>query len=190
MPSLDDTIFAIAGALHALDPGPLAQLRRMEMGGPGAPMFWRLAAQHDFGDEERLIIWERIVRIMAILTPRGERSPSHRLHDKHHRLGAALCDGGNPGWGGGGEARPVLSEQRLAKLLTSRDKQRAQHMERACRALARTRNPAHGVNCTDIAAFLLFPTDPKPMQHMAQAYYARLERSTRNPETDRGGNDQ
>ena len=45
MPSLDETIATVSQRLLALDPGPLAELRRMDPDGVGTPIFWRLAAE-------------------------------------------------------------------------------------------------------------------------------------------------
>lgn len=98
MPSLDEKIGAVSQRLLGLDSGPLAELRRMEPGGPGTPIFWRLAAEHGFGEGETTQRWMQIVRILAILTPKSHLNPAARLHDRFRQLGRVLCDGGNQAW--------------------------------------------------------------------------------------------
>ncbi len=111
-------ISRLSAEMLALAPGPLAELRRMEPGGAGSAAYWRLASRCGFlhADAER---WLRIVKIMAILTPKGERQPSDRLHDPDRPLGAVLCDGGDPAWQPPHRDNPdgVLPEKRLARFL-------------------------------------------------------------------------
>ena len=83
--------------LLRLDPGSLAELRRMGTGGAGPLAFWRLAAECGFLDDPSEL-WRPIVQIFAILTPRGDRLATDRLHNARRRLGAVLCDGGDPVW--------------------------------------------------------------------------------------------
>lgn len=113
-----------------------------------------------------------IIRTLAILTPRH----GIRLHNGARRLGAVLCDGGNPGWPGNAERpRPALSEQRLVQLMKTRGSQRSNLFERAARSLSTTIVPGSGVNVPDIAYTLLLPDRYGPF--LARAYYRRLDRA-------------
>ena len=71
--AVDRAAIAAAWALQRLEPGPLAELRRMR-DPTGAPMFWRLAARHPktIGCREQQSEWMTIVRILAILSDRGD----------------------------------------------------------------------------------------------------------------------
>ena len=117
-----------------------------------------------------------LVRILAILTPKGDPSERHDLHDPQRRFGTVLCDGGDPAWPGPGSGRPspVFSERRLAQLMAARGPQRAVLLERAARRLARTRSPNSGVNVVDIASTLLQPDNGR---QLAEPYYGRLDRA-------------
>lgn len=189
---LEASIFEIGRTLAGLDPGALADLRRLSLDGDdaGAPYFWRLAARHDFGGEASQKTWARIVQIMAILTDKGasdgKRSPHEPPADNNgmRGLGAALCDGGDPAWGRGElDPRPMLSELRFARLLVARGAMRAELMERAARALAANKPPGVGVNCTDLAWLLLHPDNPSHARKLARDYYARLDRTRRGDDT-------
>ena len=183
--TLHETIFAIGRTLAGLEPGALADLR-CEAGDATAARpayFWRLAARHAairYNEES----WLRIIRIMAILTDKGapEGKPSPHVGkssaNNWRGLGAALCDGGDRQWGiGQRDPRPMLSELRFARLLAATGDMRADLMERAARALTAKKSPGtSGVDCTDLARFLLCPNDPKPGQTIARSYYARLDR--------------
>lgn len=181
------TVKAIGQALAALEPGPLADLRR-ETGDPDAPRpaaFWRLAVRHPLiGRNEAT--WLRIIRIMAVLTDKGAPEGKASPHQDKRGLGAALCDGGDTQWGFGElDPRPMLSELRLARLLAARDDMRADLMERAVRALAAKKPPGSGgVDCSDLAKFLLFSDDPEPGRRLARSYYARLDRTKRIEPSD------
>ena len=190
---LRDKIFAIGRNLADLEPGALADLRR-EAGEATAPRpayFWRLAARHEVirHNEES---WLRIIRIMAILTdkgdPEGKLSPhvSKSAANNWRGLGAALCDGGDPQWGVGElDPRPMLSELRFARMLAATGDMRADLMERAARALAAKKSPGTGgVDCADLAWFLLYSNDPKPGQTLARSYYARLDRGAASDQPD------
>jgi CRISPR system Cascade subunit CasB len=181
MLSLDETIEAVSQRLLGLDPGPLAELRRMEPDGVGTPIFWRLSAELGFR-ETQCGAWMQILRILAILTPKGRRlSPAVRLHDRSLQLGRAFCDGGNPAWPPDAQKpRPVLSEERLARLLVAPAAQRGEAIERIARMLVRSRAPECGINCIEIARLLLHPNDPLPLQKIARDYYAQLDRADRN----------
>ena len=56
MSTLETTIAEVSERLRTLDPGPLAELRRMAPGGCGSPIFWRLAVIHEF-DQARIGVW-------------------------------------------------------------------------------------------------------------------------------------
>ena len=178
MPTLDDRIDAIARALRGLDPGPLAELRRMAPGGPGTASFWRLAAEHELRQDE-IAAWQAIVRIMAILCPRGDPDARGYLHDRKRPLGAVLCDGGDPDWPGDAPPRPLLSEARLARFLALPHPARAEALERIARMLARTRPEQAGIDCTGIARLLLEPGNADLPGRLARAYYDRLDRAER-----------
>ena len=173
---------AAAAMLQHLGPGPLAELRRMDPQ-TGAPAFWRLVARYPgtIGRRDKQDQWIEIIRILAILTPKGERRPlggdpglPENLHDQRRRLGAVLCDGGDPSWPGeGGAPRPVVSEERLAKLLAARGHQRAVLLTHAAQMIVRSRQDI-GVNVSDIASVVLPPADGR---RLAEQYYLRLDRA-------------
>lgn len=171
------TVLAVAHALQRLDPGSLADVRRMAAG-TAAPAFWRLAAQHPDTIGRQRTEWIEIIRILAILTPRGAPEDRPALHDPARRFGAVLCDGGDPTWPGKlrpGEApRPVFSERRLAQLLAARGTTRIALLVRAARALARTRRPEAGLDVRDIAWAVLAPANAG---RIAEAFYTRLDRA-------------
>jgi CRISPR system Cascade subunit CasB len=175
MKPLEETIAVLSAKLLTLDSGPLAELRRMEPEGVGTSMFWRLVATLDLS-VQKTPEWMQIVRILALLTPRFAQNASVRLHDRSYKLGRILCDGGNPAWPSDPQnPRPLLSEQRLARLLAMPASQRAEALERIARMLARSRSPEAGINCTEIALLLLDPSNPLPLQDVARYYYARLD---------------
>lgn len=161
---------AAAHALRQLDPGPLADLRRMttEL---GAPAFWRLAAQHPETIGRDPEGWSAIITILAILTPKGSPENRPALHDAKHAFGAVLCDGGDPSWSGD---RPVFSERRLAQLLAARGPARIEALIRAARVLARTRPATSGLDVRGIAWAVL---NPNNAAQIAEHYYRRLDRA-------------
>ena len=164
---------AAAKLMQQLAPGPLAELRRMSAAA-GAPGFWRLAAQHPttIGHPDRQKQWVAIVRMLAILTSKGDPSSRADLHDSKRRLGRVLCEGGDPTWEG---PNPKFSERRLTQLIASRSPQRTVLLERAIRALAQSRLPTAGLNVIDIAWAELRPDDGRLL---AEPYYRRLDRAT------------
>ncbi|MCW2286077.1 CRISPR system Cascade subunit CasB [Rhodoblastus acidophilus] len=181
---LDETIALLSQRLPRLDAGALAELRRMDIGGVGPLPYWALAAECGFLDETAAA-WMRIVHILALLTPKGERQPTDRLHDPERKLGRVLCDGGDPSWPpAGGDPRPVVSESRLARLLTTPADQRGEALTRLARMLAARRDRASGVNCKEIAALLLFEDVERNLQQIAKAYYRRLDSATRKAEKE------
>lgn len=186
MSMIEATIESLSAKLLGLDPGPLAELRRMQPDRPGTPIFWRLAAQLRFHDRD-LDAWKQIVRILALLTPRGNRSTDAKLHERSRRLGTVLCDGGDPAWPPPDpEPNPVLSEQRLARLLAMSAAQRGEALERIARMLARTRSSQSGVNCVEIARLLLDPGDVRPLQDIARDYYSKLDRVAKQSKKQEG----
>lgn len=158
---------SVAGTLWRAEPGELAAVRRMK-DDIGAPLFWRLAARHGW-QGHALTDWAAIARMLALLTPTGERPKDRGLHDPSHRLGAVLCDGGARDWSG---PRPMLSEARLARLLAARGDQRRTALERAVRMLARG-HPQFDLS--DLAWAVL---NPHGGARIAQDYYARLDHAS------------
>lgn len=186
MPTLEETIESLSAKLLSLDPGPLAELRRMEPDSPGTPIFWRIVAQYELRDGE-LNTWKQIIRIMALLTPCGYRDADVRLHDRRQHLGAVLCDGGTSNWPpSGAEPKPHYSEVRLARFLSTPASQRGEALERMARLLARSRDPQNGVNCIEAARLLLRQEESYPLQDVAKHYYARLDRATYQTKEKKG----
>ncbi|AWK85839.1 type I-E CRISPR-associated protein Cse2/CasB [Azospirillum thermophilum] len=190
MPPLNETVTAISARLLHLDPGPLAELRRMEPDGVGTPDFWRLAAEHGF-NQAQIGIWMRIVRIMAILSDKGALETREPLHDWKRPLGAALADGGDKDWAPapGDEPIPALSEARFTRFLALPPDERGEALERMARALARSRRSGHGLDCADIAAMLLFRDDPRPPRKLARDFYNRLDGAKRRAEGEKAENE-
>ena len=182
--SLPQVVVQVAEFIQHLEPGPLAELRRLDAGRP-APAFWRLAVRYpnSVGAPSRQASWISIVRIIATLMPKGDPAQRPRLHDPRRRLGEVLCDGGDPAWpGGNADARPVYSEARFNRLLAARGRHREILMERAARTIARSRQPDSGVNLVDVAYTLFRPTDRR---WLAESYYRRLDRAERTHEDHR-----
>jgi CRISPR system Cascade subunit CasB len=179
---LEEKIFQISANMLRLSPGPLAELRRMEPGGAGRAAFWHLAGIGGFlEDELRTDYWMRIIQIMAILAPKGQRKSSDRLHDSKRSLGLVLCDGGDTGWQGD---RPFFSEIRLMRFIAQPPEGRGESLQRVARMLCSNRDPSVGINCADVAGLLLFPEEKEFVQHLTRAYYRRLDsaRRTNHPE--------
>ena len=162
-----------ATMLQHLDPGPLAELRRMTPE-RSAPVFWRLVAQHPdtIGRRKDEESWTHIVSILAILTPKGDPATRPCLHDQRRRLGEVLCDGGDPDpdWAG---PRPLVSESRLARLMSARGLQRALLLRHAVRMLVQNRHDV-GINVADIALTILHPAEGR---RLSEPYYRRLDRA-------------
>ena len=177
---LNEAVECLSKEMSGLGPGPLAELRRMDVNGPGAAAYWNLAARCGFLNSQTEP-WMQFVKIMAILTPRGDPGHRPRLHDPSRRLGAALCEGGDPEWPstGSGEPRPYISETRLARLLAQRPDQRVVTLERLARMLARQRDPQTGINCNEIAALVLDSNNKTQLRELARQYYQRLDRANR-----------
>lgn len=181
---LEDTLDRLSHEMSQLGTGPLAGLRRMAVDGPGTVDFWCLAKICGFLEHPRTTSWMQIVKIMAILTPKGEPAGRSPLHDKSRSLGKVLCDGGHRDWSAAGDT-PFLSKTRLARLLAQRPEQRAEALERLSRALATGRDPKIGINCVDIADLLL-SSDRKSshLRKIARTYYQRLDSAKRNTEKE------
>ena len=184
--SVDRAAIAAAYMLEKLEPGPLAELRRMNISA-GAAGFWRLAARHPDTINNSLEDWMAIVRILALLTPKGDPAKRKPLHDAKRRLGEVLCDGGDPNWPASNPPRPVLSEQRLARLMAARGEQRGVLLHRAVRAISRTRQQDSGLNVVDIAWTLLDSDIRRIGRRIAEHYYRRLDRAERNVQESQEG---
>ena len=164
---------AVARLMRGLGLGDLAQCRRMDHK-TASPVFWRFAVQHPttIGRIEWEKEWMEIVRVLAILTPKGDPANRPPLHDGTRKFGAVLCDGGdqNPEWSG----RPMFSEFRLEKLMAARGSQRAVLLKRAAQMLVHSRESSSRVNVIDIAKVLL---EPENGRLLAEPYYRRLDRA-------------
>ena len=158
-----------AGFLRRLASGDLAALRRMQPA-TAAPAFWRLAARNEVL-AERENEWITIVKVLAILTPRGDPANRPPLHNNKRPLGAVLCDGGDPSWQPVGD-RPMLSERRLIQLAKAPMQRRSSLLERAARMLSKYMAPGSGIDVTDIAATVLYPGASR---RLFESYYRRLD---------------
>ena len=182
--SLPQVVVRVVEFIQHLEPGPLAELRRLDAARP-APAFWRLAARHpdSVGDPSKQASWMSIVRVIATLMPKGDPAQRPSLHDPRRRLGEVLCDGGDPAWPrDNSDARPVYSEARFSRLLAARGRHREILLERAARTIAKVRQPDSGVNLVDVAYTLFRPTDRR---WLAESYYRRLDGAMRTHEDHR-----
>jgi CRISPR system Cascade subunit CasB len=158
----------LAGALARLDPGGLARLRRMDLEGPGEAAFWQLAVEIDLPGDRSL--WLHPVRLMALLTPRGDpRAGKQLAHDARRPLGTALAEAG-------------FSETRLLRLIECAPEKRGDALERMVRFLA-TRGAGSGVNCRDIF-WLLHARGPAPLRRLADQYFRTRARTTTQTEEE------
>ena len=172
--SLPEVVLSAVETIRHLDPGSLAELRRMNAT-TGAAAFWRLATRYPsyIGSLRRQREWIDIIRIFAVLTPSGDPGERPRLHDPKRELGMALCDGGDPEWPGTDpQPRPMYSERRLCQLMATRGQQRGVMLTRAVRMLARSRAPDCGIRVVDVALAILKPQDGRLL---AEPYYRRLD---------------
>lgn len=154
----------IAGSLGTTDPGEKAQARRMD--GRGAPVFWREVARLGISPHHETS-WLRFTRMVALLTP---ASATQSIHQPGRRLGAVLADGGDASADLRVSGKPVVSEQRLARLLASRDEARLDALERAIRMLARARPR---IDVVSLAWAIMAPAS----NALARDYYTRIDRS-------------
>ena len=180
------TALATEAMLRRFDVGQLAELRRMKAS-TGAPGFWRLAARHPETIGRRQAEWMAFVRILAILTPKGDADNRKPLHNPKRRLGEVFCDGGDPAWPHSSSLRPVLSERRLAQLMAARGTQRDVLLERAARAINRTLQWGSGINVVDLAWTVLDPDRGRAARQLAEPYYARLDRADHDHQTTEPG---
>lgn len=159
-------------AMRHLSTGAMAELRRMDADNP-APAFWRIAVRSPLIMRDQAT-WVTILRILALLMPKGEPPAEGRqLHNGARPLGRVLCDGGDPGWTPQGDNPDgVVSERRLVQLLATRGPARAVALERVARMLAPRLRPGSGVDVAQIALALLDPTANAPI---ARAYFRRLD---------------
>ncbi|WP_272010928.1 type I-E CRISPR-associated protein Cse2/CasB [Roseovarius sp. ZX-A-9] len=153
---------AIASAIAAADPGERAAARRMGQG--GCPLFWRQAARLGIAPHEEAR-WMRFTLMIALLTP---STATESIHKAKRPLGAVLADGGDAG---GKLDKPVVSEQRLARLLAARGISRLDTLERTVRMVARTKPP---LDVVDLAWVVL----REDSGSLAREYYRRLDRQT------------
>lgn len=151
---------AIASAIAAADPGERAAARRMDT--RGSPLFWRQCARLGIARHEE-DKWLRITRMLALLTP---TTAPESIHEARRDLGAILADGGDAG---ARLEKPVVSEQRLARLLAARGTSRLDALERAMRMITRARPK---LDVTDLAWVVL----REDSGNLARAYYSRLDR--------------
>ena len=177
--TLKESVNRLSNEMSRLDPGSLAELRRIDVTGPGTAAYWLLASRCGFlqSSSER---WMWLVKVMAILTARGDPRDRFPLHDPKRRLGAVLCDGGNQEWpsADSSEHRPFVSEARLARLLAQKRENCLEPLERIFRGLASRRIPSAGINCMDIAA-IAFNDERTQLKSLARDYYKRLDQAWR-----------
>ena len=185
-PDPSHAVLAATQMLQHLGSGQLAELRRMDTNA-ATPAFWRLAARYPdtIGNPYKRQQWIGIIRILAILMPKGSIDEKPPLHNKTNRLGMVLCDGGNPDWhrDAGENKKPVFSEQRLAQLIAARGRQRIVLLERAARMLTRSRTVI-GINVVDI---LYAVVSHDAGQLLAESFYRRLDQATYTAEFSKEG---
>lgn len=163
---------SIAKALGQADPGEKAAARRM--GPEGAPVFWRQVARLGIAPGQEAL-WLRFTRAVAHLTPASE---TDTIHVSGRKLGAVFADGGNAGAALGADAaKPVISEQRLARLLAMRGEARAEALERMIRMIARARPR---LDVVSLAWAFLNPASNR----LARDYYSRLDHSPQQDHHD------
>ena len=186
--TIEETILDVTKTIQHLGTGPLAELRRMKEKQIAAPAFWKLVVKHPctMGREKNGQTWMTIVRIIAILMPKGDPDRRPPLHDPKRRLGTVLCDGGDPDWRPDSteNPKPVFSERRLMQLLSARGRQREVLLTRAARTIAHGRRQDSGVNTVDIA-YTLFK--PKSEGWLAKPYYLRLDGGQQTTNKPEGG---
>lgn len=166
-----EAVQAIGQELCRLPPGDLASLRRTAETDLRAPHYWRWKHRHGWPDRQDAA-WATIIACMAILTAKGRNPDKPSPHRGDTPFGKVLCDGGDPEWQQRRPLRPLISEQRLARLLNARGETRHRALLRIVRTLAR--DPVV-FNCTDLAHFLLEQEADWPAQKIARTYYTRLD---------------
>ena len=163
---------SIAAALASADPGEKAAARRM--GPAGSALFWRLVVRLGIPRSQEAK-WRLFTQIVALMTPASRETS---IHEAGRHLGAVLADGGDrhkalntP------EAKPAVSEARMARLLAARGDARDEALARIIRMLARR---VESLDVTDLASAILWPADTNKL---ARRYYERLDHSpTKEPE--------
>lgn len=161
--TLGEMVVHLTRSIVKLDTGQLARLRRMNPEGPGEGDFWRLAIQHNLRTDSRGLM---LVRLLALLTPKGEPSEQKKLHDRDKPLGAALYEASYP-------------ETRLLAFLGLPFGKRGEALERMARWLAAKGHG--GVNCVDIAR-LLFSEDVRNTRRLAETYYRAHDKAQSGPD--------
>lgn len=181
--ALAEAAIAAAAHLHELSAQEIHELRRMTTDMP-APDFLHLAARHPgtIGLPGRQDEWVAIVRMLAMLTETAPPDIRNPVHDPDRALGAFLCDGGNPSWSPftGRPPRPALTERRMVHLLAARGQQRVMQLERAVRALARSRSPEQGLDVGHLALAILDDSGDSRIR-LAETYYDRLDGAVGQP---------
>lgn len=163
-----------ARIVRGLDPGALAAVRRMKVDA-ACPTFWRLNAQAGDVMTGNRAGWVEILRALALLTPKGRVEDRMDPRGAPVSLGCALCDGGDPAWPVAGERpRPVLSEIRLARLLSARGAARHTALTRAFRALAANWPADRQIDPVQLAWAYL---NPDRSDVIASSYYLRLDQA-------------
>lgn len=153
------SIAEIVKALRGLPPGPLARLRRMDCSGAGEMDYWWLAtALHLTRGETDM----QLIRLLALLTPRGEVHARPFIHRAERPLGKVLAEAG-------------YSETRLARFMALPFSRRPPALERMVRFIAG--KMGDGVNCGDIDA-LLSRDDVWPLRRLADSYYHAIEQKS------------
>ncbi|ETD81601.1 hypothetical protein U716_10560 [Rhodobacter capsulatus B6] len=137
-------------------------------------MFWRQVAHLGITPGQEAL-WLRFTRAIALLTPATE---TDTIHISGRKLGAVLADGGNAGAPIGGDAaKPVISEQRLARLLCMRGEARAEALERMIRMISRARPR---LDVVSLAWAFLNPSSDR----LARDYYTRPDHSPQQERHD------
>lgn len=178
--TVEDMVWRIGEEMRRLAPGDLARLRRAADDPLRAPHYWRWKARFGWqGKDDNA--WAAIIAIMAILTPKGRGEDKRSPHNPKNSLGRALCDGGDPAWPGKmKKPRPKVSELRLAKLLNTTGPTRQDALLRVVRAIARN---DIGINCAEIANFLIHDHAEWPTRNIARNYYKHLDRAEHHAAT-------
>lgn len=150
---------SIAAALGAADPGEKAEARRMSEA--GAPIFWRQVARLGIAPHHEAA-WLRFTRMVALLT---SAATTASIHEPGQRLGTVLAINVSEQ-----NRAPRYSEQRLARLIASRDEARLETLERAIRMLARHRPK---IDVVDLARAVLGRNENR----LARDYYAQRDKT-------------
>ena len=164
-PGLATLVGILSSEVVLLDTGALARLRRMDISGPGEKDFWILAVKPKLNLDARYM---QLVKLMALLTPKGRPHAGKRLHNSKRAFGTALHDVGYP-------------EMRLMRFLALPFDKRGEALERMVRWVVAKGSP-DGINCTDIASLLL-SDDVKHTRRLAETYYRAKSIPTQSQQT-------